>query len=57
MNEPMVTITADEYFHLREQAEMNIYLTRELAETKTYMDNLDRRLYEIERKIERIEQK
>ena len=57
MSEPMVTITADEYFHLREQAEMNFYLTRDLSEIKTFMNNLDVRLYQVEREIEKREQK
>lgn len=53
MTEATVTISADEYFHLREQAEMNIYLTRELSEIKTFTNNIEMRLYQLEREVEK----
>lgn len=54
MNEtyaPTVTITVDEYFDLRQKAETNLYLMTELARFEQRCNDLERRLWEIERKM------
>ena len=51
---PTVTITVDEYFDLRQKAEANAYLVRELGSLEQRCNDLDRRLWEIERKMNNI---
>ena len=50
-NVATVTITVDEYFDLRQKAEANLYLMTELASLEQRCRDLERRLYEIERKM------
>ena len=47
-----VTITLEEYFDLRQKAEMNGFLMNELGRTEARFQEIDRRLYELERKID-----
>lgn len=51
-NVATVTITVDEYFDLRQKAETNLYLMTELARFEQRCNDLDRRLWEIERKMD-----
>lgn len=48
---PTVTITVDEYFDLRQKAEANLYLMTELARFEQRCNDLERRLWKIERKM------
>ena len=50
-NVATVTITVDEYFDLRQKAETNLYLMTELAGFEQRYNDLERRLWEIERKM------
>ena len=50
-NVSTVTITIDEYFDLRQKAETNLYLMTELARLDAKFNEYDRRLWDIERKI------
>ena len=50
-NVATVTITVDEYFDLRQKAEANLYLMTELASFEQRCRDLERRLHEIERKM------
>lgn len=50
-NVATVTITVDEYFDLRQKAEANLYLMTELARLEQRYNDLERRLWEIERKM------
>lgn len=50
-NVATVTITIDEYFDLRQKAETNLYLMNELASFEQRHRDIERRLYEIERKM------
>ena len=49
-----VTIPLDEYFDLRTKAEANIFLTNELGSLQGRFNELERRLWELEQKAERI---
>lgn len=51
-NVATVTITVDEYFDLRQKAEANLYLMTELARLEQRYNDLERRLWEIERKMD-----
>lgn len=46
-----VTITVDEYFDLRQKAETNLYLMTEFAKYESRCLEIERRLWEIGRKI------
>lgn len=46
-----ISISIDEYFDLRQKAEMNIWLTNELSEIKTRFNLLEVRMYELEQKV------
>lgn len=46
-----ISISIDEYFDLRQKAEMNILLTNELSEIKTRFNLLEVRMYELEQKV------
>lgn len=48
---PTVTITVDEYFDLRQKAETNAYLVKELAILETRFDEIYRRLLDVEMRI------
>ena len=50
-NVTTVTITVDEYFDLRQKAETNLYLMTELGRLDARLNEYDRRLWDIERKI------
>ena len=50
-NVATVTITVDEYFDLRQKAETNAYLVKELAILEARCDELYRRLLEVEMRI------
>lgn len=52
-SQPMVTISADEYFDLRSKAEVNVYMSRELQQVRGDVENLRLRLYELEQKMDR----
>lgn len=43
-----VTITLEEYFELRQKAEMNAFLMNELGRMEARFQEVDRRLYELE---------
>lgn len=49
-----ITITVDEYFILREKAQMNMYLMEKLGQIDGQIHDLNRRVIELER-IERAE--
>lgn len=54
MNEtyaPTVTITVDEYFDLRQKAEMNAYLVAELTRLECNQNDINNRLMDIEQKM------
>ena len=53
-NENTVTISADEYFNLRQKAELNGFLMVELGEMRQKMNDFDNRLYHFENEIRRI---
>ena len=50
-NVATVTITVDEYFDLRQKAEANAYIVKELAALETRHDELLRRLLDVEMRI------
>ena len=47
---PMVTISADEYFNLRQKAEMNGFIMERVVCMSERLRDVDRRLYELENK-------
>lgn len=54
MNEtyaPTVTITVDEYFDLRQKAEVNAYLVAELTRLECSQNDINNRLMDIEQKM------
>lgn len=51
-NTNTVTIPIEEYFDLREKANMNTYLLREFSNIESRFTRLDERIWEIERKID-----
>lgn len=56
MNEQAtVTITVDEYFDLRSKAEANLFLTTQLGQMDAKLVDAERRLWELERKMQRLE--
>lgn len=48
-----VTITLEEYMDLREKASMNGFLMSELGRTEARFQEIDRRLLDLERKVDR----
>lgn len=50
-----VTITADEYFDLRSKAETNLFLTTQLGQMDAKFIDVERRLWELENKVQRLE--
>ena len=46
-----VTIAIDEYIDLREKAQMNGFLMNELGKMEARFQEIDRRLYDLERKV------
>lgn len=48
-----ITITIDEYFDLRQKAEANAYLMTELARLDHRLEDVSRRLFEMEEKYKR----
>ena len=46
--EPMVTITADEYFNLRSRAETNMLLLDKVSQFESRLAETERRLREME---------
>lgn len=56
MNEQAtVTITVDEYFDLRSKAEANLFLTTQLGQMDARVVDVERRLWELESKMQRLE--
>lgn len=47
---PTVTISVDEYFDLRQKAEMNGFLMERMGKFDGQLMDMDRRLYELESK-------
>lgn len=47
---PTVTISVDEYFDLRQKAEMNGFLMERIGRFEGQLMDMDRRLYELENK-------
>ena len=47
---PTVTISVDEYFDLRQKAEMNGFLMERMGKFDGQLMDMDRRLYELENK-------
>lgn len=47
---PTVTISVDEYFDLRQKAEMNGFLMERMGRFDGQLMDIDRRLYELESK-------
>ena len=47
---PTVTISVDEYFDLRQKAEMNGFLMERIGRFEGQLMDMDRRLYEMESK-------
>ena len=54
-NENTVTISADEYFNLRQKAELNGFLMVELGEMRQKLVDFDNRLYHAENEIRRTQ--
>lgn len=54
-NENTVTISADEYFNLRQKAELNGFLMVELGEVRQKLNEFDNRLYHAENDIRRMQ--
>lgn len=52
-NVPLVTITADEYFELRNRAEMNSFYVQKLMELEGSMASFHERLYALEKRNDR----
>lgn len=52
----MVTIPIEEYMNLREKANMNGFLMNELGRMDSRFQDIDRRLWELERKMVNNEQ-
>ena len=50
LNEATITISADEYFDLRQRAEANGILMQKLGELEGQLYDYDRRLWELENK-------
>lgn len=50
-----VTITVDEYFELRSKAETNLFLTTQLGQLDARLVDVERRLWELESKMQRLE--
>lgn len=50
-----VTITADEYFDLRSKAETNLFLATQLGQMEARFIDIERRLWELESKMQRLE--
>lgn len=48
MNEATVTISVDEYIHLRQSAEISGTIMIELAETRARLNEFDRRIFALE---------
>lgn len=48
-----ITITIDEYFDLRQKAEANAYLMTELARLDYRLEDVNKRLFEMEEKYRR----
>ena len=48
---PTVTISIDEYFDLRNKAEMNAFLMKEISDSRIGMERLWDRVFELERKL------
>ena len=56
MNEQnTVTIPVDEYFELRQRAEMNMTVIREIANFENRMNEFDRKLFEFDNKLYEIQ--
>ena len=49
-----VTITIEEYFELRQKAEMNMTVVREIAHFETRLNELDRKMFELTDAFERL---
>ena len=47
-----VNIPIDEYFDMRSKAESAIWLVASLGEMRAHIDGLERRMYELERKMD-----
>lgn len=56
-NKPMVTISADEYFNLRQRAESANYIQNSLDEMRTRVVDLNAKVWELDRKIYSMEVK
>lgn len=55
MNEQnTVTISVDEYFDLRQKAEMNLTIVREIAAFESRQNDFDRKLFELSNEISRL---
>ena len=56
MNEAnTVTISVDEYFELRQKAEMNMTVVREIASFENRMNALADKLFELDSKVREID--
>ena len=53
VNIPLITITADEYYNLRNKAEMNGFYIQKLVELESSMACLNERVYALEKANER----
>ncbi len=49
-----VTIPVEEYFELRQKAEMNMTMVREIAFFENRLNEFDRKLYEVTDAFERL---
>lgn len=47
---PTVTISVEEYFDLRQKAEMNVFLMERMGRFDGQLKDFDRRLFELEHK-------
>lgn len=53
-NRPVVTISVDEYFDLREKAQINAFMSRELQEVKSDIQGLRDIVYRLEDTITKL---
>lgn len=57
VSNPVVTISADEYFNLRARAESNAYMAQRVEEFRTELNSCRNGMWELEKRIQDLENK
>lgn len=57
INNPVVTISADEYFNLRSRAESSAYMAQKVEEFRTELNNCRNGMCELDKRIQNLETK